>query len=170
MQNYLVELKYFLMYFITFLSAVVNFFLFSCHFDASCCIFVCVFDCRHCRIGVQHNSSCWHWYANWAVQAYCVIRRFNYVPWITQQTGTRDQTAVLGTSFEEWHRQVIGTLHSDLYLALVSLILKCPQVKYLYVVCADLNLLLTNFFSEMSSAAVCPNSCTMLLRYPEVDC
>ena len=98
---------------------------------------VCVFDCRHCRIGVQHNSSCWHWYANWALQAYCVIWRIDYVPWITQQTGAGNQTAVPGASFEEWYRQAIGTVHSDFYVTLVSLTLKCPHVKCMCVVHAD---------------------------------
>jgi len=142
---------------------------FNCHFDASHCMSFCVFDCRHCRIGVQHNSSCRHWYANWALQAYCVIRRINYVPWITQQTGAWNQTAVPGACFEEWYRQAIGTVHSDFCVTLVSVTLKCPHVKCVCVVHAvDVNLLLTDIFSGMWSAAVCPNRCTMLPRCSEV--
>lgn len=47
-------------------------------------------------------------------------------------------------------------MHSDFYVTLVSLTLKCPHVKCVCVVHPDdVNLLLTDVFSGMWSAAVC---------------
>ena len=60
-------------------------------------------------------------------------------------------------------------MHSDFCVTLVSVTLKCPHVKCVCVVHAvDVNLLLTDIFSGMWSAAVCPNRCTMLPRCSEV--